>query len=472
MTNIHGLPSALFETSTVLRVEPEPAQSVVRLIDQKRPEAAAAPPWRGIDGALLEERSTAVPAFPLDLLPSPWRSWIADTARSLNVPADYVAQAVLAAVAGICGAGVMVRVSSVWVEPLWLWLAVVGAPSSGKSPALAAVRRLLSDLEKEDVAVDGIEPGAPDPGRRSQRIVGDSSLGAVLEVMRENWRSAILWRDEPAGCFAPLVAGGGVRAVEPYLVSILGVLEPDRLAATVQRGEESLAARFLYTWPAAPAYQPLAERTPARDDEALALLRAIRGRAGTLGQGLRLCLEEAGVAALDGFLAGLHDDQRRAEGLQAAWLGKGRGLVPRLAGVLHLLEGSAARAADPAAAVGEIGRDTVERAIALWSGYFRPHAKAFFDHAAPSDLEARARRVVRWLQTCGAEEVSREDVRRTALGQTVNASEADRVLARLTEGGILRPIAPERPSPRGGRPALRWQVTPVSAEKGVRHRGK
>ena len=166
------------------------------------------------------------------------------------------------------------------------------------------------------------------------------------------------------------------------------------------------------------------------------------------------------MAALDGFLAALHDDQRRAEGLQAAWLGKGRGLVPRLAGVLHLLEWSAARAADPTVAVGEIGRDTVERAIALWSGYFRPHARAFFDHAAPSDLEARARRVVRWLQTCGAEEVSREDVRRTALGQTVNANEADRVLARLTEGGVLRSIAPGRPSPRGGRPALRWQVNP------------
>jgi hypothetical protein len=140
--------------------------------------------------------------------------------------------------------------------------------------------------------------------------------------------------------------------------------------------------------------------------------------------------------------------------------------VPRLAGVLHLLEWSAAQADDPSTAVGEIGGYTVERAVALWSGYFRPHARAFFDHAAPSDLEARARRVVHWLQACGAEEVSREDVRRTALGQTVNASEADRVLAHITEAGVLRPIAPERPSARGGRPALRWQVNPGFREKG------
>jgi hypothetical protein len=102
----------------------------------------------------------------------------------------------------------------------------------------------------------------------------------------------------------------------------------------------------------------------------------------------------------------------------------------------------------------------IQRAIALWSGYYRAHAKAFFDHMAPSDRESRARRVVRWLKSCGLDEVSREDIRRTALGQTVNASEADRVLARLTEAGVLRAIAPES-GPKGGRPALRWQVNPA-----------
>jgi hypothetical protein len=56
--------------------------------------------------------------------------------------------------------------------------------------------------------------------------------------------------------------------------------------------------------------------------------------------------------------------------------------------------------------------------------------------------------------------VSREDVRRTALGQTVNASEADRVLARLTRAGVLRLLAAEA-QPQKGRPALRWEVNPA-----------
>ena len=90
----------------------------------------------------------------------------------------------------------------------------------------------------------------------------------------------------------------------------------------------------------------------------------------------------------------------------------------------------------------------------------RLHAKVFFDRVAPCDLDARARRVVRWLKASGRSEVSREDIRRTALGQTVNASEADRVLARLTTAGVLRPLAPEA-RPQGGRPALRWEVNPA-----------
>src|SRR5882757_8231248 len=126
------------------------SEAVVRLLHGQPPaEPEGVPGWPGIDGAILSEKDLAVPSFPVEVLPALWRAWITDTARSVNVPVDYVAQAVLAAVAGVCGAGVRVSVSPVWSDPLSLWLAVVGAPSSGKSPALASVRRLLRVLESE-----------------------------------------------------------------------------------------------------------------------------------------------------------------------------------------------------------------------------------------------------------------------------------------------------------------------------------
>jgi hypothetical protein len=279
-----------------------------------------------------------------------------------------------------------------------------------------------------------------------------------------NERGVLLWRDEPEGCFAPLLGGGAVRALDPYPVTILGALEPDRVAGIGRRAEATVAARFLYAWPAPPPFRPLAERQKARDDEALAMLRAIRAKAGTMAKPLYLYVDGDGVAALDRFLAALHAELRDAEGIEAAWLGKGRGVVPRLAAILHLLDWSARQMSDASVPVdeqvGDIGQEAMERAIALWSGYYRPHAKAFFDRATPSDVDSRARRVVRWLKASRLAEVSREDIRRTALGQTVNAGEADRVVARLMQAGVLRPIAPEKPLGRG-RPALRWEVNPA-----------
>src|SRR5882757_10273148 len=105
--------------------------------------------WPEIDTALFDDGRGAAPAFPLELLPLPWRGWVADTAAGAGAPSAYVAQALLAAVAGLSGAGAVVRIAPAWTEPLVLWQALVGRPSSGKSPALAPVRALLATLQEE-----------------------------------------------------------------------------------------------------------------------------------------------------------------------------------------------------------------------------------------------------------------------------------------------------------------------------------
>src|SRR5260370_28304194 len=71
----------------------------------------------------------------------------------------------------------------------------------------------------------------------------------------------------------------------------------------------------------------------------------------------------------------------------------------------------------------------------------------------------QARRVIRWIQTRGAMEVSREEVRREALGQSVNADGAQQVIFRLERAGLLRALSYEPAGP--GRPARRWQVNPM-----------
>src|SRR5258708_22887950 len=87
--------------------------------------AASAPPadWPEIDASLLDDGRGAVPPFPIDLLPQPWREWVADRARCAGAPVDYVAQALLAAVAAVSGAGVEVRITADVPEPAAPWRA-------------------------------------------------------------------------------------------------------------------------------------------------------------------------------------------------------------------------------------------------------------------------------------------------------------------------------------------------------------
>src|SRR3981081_3613428 len=89
-----------------------------------------------IHTSLLDDGRGAVPPFPIDLIPQPWRDWTADRARGAGAPVDYAVQALLATVSGVCGAGVEVQITPEWSEPLVLWQALIGGASSGKSPVL------------------------------------------------------------------------------------------------------------------------------------------------------------------------------------------------------------------------------------------------------------------------------------------------------------------------------------------------
>jgi hypothetical protein len=407
--------------------------------------------WPAIAGDLLDDHRARVPAFPVDLLPSPWRDWVSDAARCADAPVDYVAQAVLAAVAGVGGPRILLSVAPGWWEPLLLRLALVGAASAGKTPALLSVRRLLAALERDPV------DGGDEPTRRI--VLGEARFDQMASTLARNPRGMLLWRDGAGGCLAPLGGGRGIGQLDRLVVSVLGSIEPDGLSQTVLRGSEGLAARFLYAWPLRAPFRPLADRKPLHDAAVLAMLRRLGQAIDTSTRPHALVLDRDGAAAFDAFRARLDRDIRQAEGLEAAWLGKGRGAVACLAGTLALLRWSAGNAVEPPR---RVGLESMESAVSLWSDYYRPHGRALLQRVLPTDLESRARRVVRWLCSDGRTSLSREDVRRTALGQTVDAREADRVLARLVEAGVLRRLAAGS-GPRGGRPALRFQVNPLLA---------
>lgn len=426
--------------------------------------AAAASGWPEIEPSLLEDGRPALPAFPLDVLPSPWFVWVSDAAAGAGAPPDYVAQALLAAVAGLAGASVKACVTPSWSEPLILWQALVGEPSTGKTPALDAIGRPLATVETMLRRDD-------DPAQ--EIVVRDSALAALTRATAARPAGLLLWRDEATPWLKELAAQANDNKAHGQLleawaaraglpVSIIGSLHPERLAEALQGPAGGLAARFLFAWPSPPAHRPLGDGAPPREDEAVTMLHRIAQLVGTPDRPLTLAFDAEALKGLDPVLARLGETARSAEGAEAAWLGKGRGTIVRLAAILALLDWS--RQVGTAAPPRAVKRDHVQTASHLWRDYFWPHAGAVLDRAAPSDLDRQARRVARWLRA-GAKarrQVSQTQVRIEALGKTVNAGRANVVLGRLWSAGLVRPAAHEA-RPHGGRPPLLWEVNPALA---------
>ena len=432
--------------------------------------------WRDPDLSVLDRGRAPVPAVPLAVLPQPWRDWVGDIERATGTPADYVLQSVLAGVAAVCGAGVVVRVTPLWSEPLVLWLAAVGEASIGKSAALAPMRRLLDVIEQEQRAnqkpADDSGPVVP-----SQIVAVDDEPAALIESIGGNPRGLLLWRDGSAAWIgdedgnphrATWLAAWEARAatamrprqlpcsVRHFPVSIVETVRPEPLKASLEvAGDASLAARFLFAWPGTQPYRALAVLEASRDEEILRRLRALSRLGNGADDPYVIEVDARGRAALDAVLATLHDDRRKAEGPEATWLGASRSLIVRLAGVLELLGSIDGKVVRP----GAIGKEQVEAAATLWRDYFWPHARAVFDSAELSDHKKRVRRVARWLLATQAKTVSREEVRRRALCQAATADDTESVLQRLHYLGYVQPDHAHRDKP--GRPSNRWLVNPA-----------
>ena len=441
--------------------------------------APPSPPWPAVDPGLLEEGRPKLPAFPLKVFPRPWQEWVSDAAQWAGSSEDYVAQALLASVAGLCGQGVSARITEAWSEPVILWQALVGGPSSGKTPALEWLRRPLGTVER----VLAREGGAP-------VVVSDAALPALEKAVAQRRQGVLLWRDEPTAWLAGL--GRKSRRDESRRGGFLdtwGAIglpwgrEKDRrqhrgLARSGAAGRgplgtgDGLAARFLYVWPGPAPYRSLRTLKPVREDEAVNALQRIARAVGTPEKPLVLAFEDQAVTVFDTCLERLHPETLRAEGLLAGWLGKGRGTVARLAAVLTLLDWTANRP-NNAPPPSVITAQHLHAAWDLWERYYRPHAQAVFDRAGPADRarqgqhQARqhARRVIGWIRARGAAEISREEVRREALSQRVNAAGADEVILALEQAGVLRELDDEEEDPGPGRPARRWQVNPALLAK-------
>jgi hypothetical protein len=87
----------------------------------------------------LPAAAPEVPTLPAEMIPEPLRPWIDDVAERLSVHREYVAIPALVSLGAVIGrtVGIHPKQRDDWLEVPNLWGALVGPPSSKKSPAIA-----------------------------------------------------------------------------------------------------------------------------------------------------------------------------------------------------------------------------------------------------------------------------------------------------------------------------------------------
>ncbi len=118
----------------------EPANDSLKL---KEPE------WGEPDMSVLNPRPKP-PEFPTQLFGPFWAKWISSQAESKSAPADYVGATLLVSASTAIGNARRVSPWEGWTEPPHLWAALVGNPSSGKSPAMDPVMDMIRKVEADE----------------------------------------------------------------------------------------------------------------------------------------------------------------------------------------------------------------------------------------------------------------------------------------------------------------------------------
>jgi hypothetical protein len=163
-------------------------------------------------------------------------------------------------------------------------------------------------------------------------------------------------------------------------------------------------------------------------------------------------------SAFEQFRSLVHQEKVGLDGRERGWWAKSPAHVLRLAGTLAYLEWARRTAGQPVLIEEPRQIDTcfVTASIRFVRDYFWPHSRAALRQIGLSERHANARRTLRWLRRNERMEVSREDIRRDALGQSLDADQTQDLIDELVKAGWLR----LRTTKTAGRSRHRWEVNP------------
>lgn len=347
---------------------------------------------------------------------------------------------------------------------------------------------------KDDRGPPPMPADAVDPGNfiEPRLFVSDPTVERLANLLTARPRGMMLVRDELAGFFANMHRygvsarafwleswvggryiverqhGKGSVGLDHLLIGVVGGFQPDRLARAFAGDDDGMSARFLYAWPETPSYRPLSnlvdEVDPTLANALTALIRLPAEDANGVFAPQDIWLSSDALAEFEIFRRWIDQAKHGFDGHEKHWLNKGETMVLRLAGTLAYMSwalalGTPSSGFDSITGALEpkhIDVKSVTAAIQLWRSFFWPHARAALRQVGLTDRHRHARSVLKWIKMHGRTEVSREDIRREALGQRLDAEQTQAVLDDLTCLGWLRLLT----TTTNGRPKRRWETNP------------
>jgi hypothetical protein len=464
------------------------------------------PPEDVPDMSVAERTVLEPPVFPLGVL-GRWQDWVLQAAEAKSAAADYVAVSLLTAAAASIGATRWCEPQDGWREPSILWWMIVGPPSTNKSPSMEVVRDGLAPIEQEMFAAfeDAMKKyeeaksiakaaekiwekkveealgksgcstperpkgaNAPQAPALERLTVTDATVEAVAAVLSANRRGVLLLRDELSGWAANLEKyGEGDRAFwiesfggRPYTVdrrklgarpmfiphlavSILGPIQPDRLASLVLEGDDDgLAARFLYAWPhPVPPKRPQGRLDMARLKAAFRRLRSLGFIEVEPGkpQPAVLPVETTAAEEFDAWREHHFNDSQHVTGLAASAFGKMPGLAVRLALVLEHLWWAAEPDGTPEPPA--VSRNALGTALDFIETYAKPMLLRVVGEAALPERDRDAAVLARAIRQRRPQIINARKVRREwRLPGLRETARVDAAIDMLVESRWLTPV--------------------------------
>jgi hypothetical protein len=447
------------------------------------------------DMSVLRNGRRKPPTFPTNLFGDDLSNWLTTAANSAGAPVDYVAGSLLAATSALIGSSCRISPWDDWEEPSALWVGLVGDPSSNKSPAIDPIIKIISMLEndmasnfeaeyrdwetkkelatciyedwkkdvvksKKDKAAIPIKPIAasiPEELTRPRILGNDASIEKLALLLSTHHNGLLFYRDELAGWFGSFDKYSGQDAdrafwIESYggrsyiidrvkhskpiniphlLVSILGGIQPDKLAKLIKGADDGFTARFLWLWAdAIPPFRPETIADNAIATEALRKLSGLAletgGNGSSGGNNHHKAPKMPKILKLSEEAARLFQEWRKkhfldteiVHGLLKSSYGKAPGQLLRLALTLELLgwatiSQSLCQTSQPIQAPSSISVRAIEAAITLIDDYFKPMAERVFGDTAASEEEQLATVLAKHIVKTKAKAINTRIISRT-----------------------------------------------------------